>query len=65
MMMNQDCIDVAGLKFARPKLCQSIWSWKPRYHNDIVRRGRKAYRIVEKTGFFSYLAIPYKWHAHR
>jgi hypothetical protein len=53
MMMNQDCIDVAGLKFARPKLCQSIWSC------------RKAYRVVEKTGFFSYLAIPYKWHAHR
>lgn len=45
--------------------CQRIWSWKPRYHNDIVRRGRRAYRIVEKNGFFSYLAVPYPWHTHR
>jgi hypothetical protein len=43
----------------------TLWSWRQRFHGDIVRRGRKAYRIVEKVGFFSYLAIPYKWHAHR
>ena len=66
MMMNHECIDVAGLKFAKTKRpCEPIWSFKPRFHGDIVRKGRKAYRVVEKAGWFTYLAIPYKWHAHR
>jgi hypothetical protein len=58
-------IDLYGLRLKEGKPAYTIWSWKPRFHGDIVRKGRKAYRIVEKTGFFSYLAIPYKWHQHR
>jgi type IV secretory pathway TrbL component len=58
-------IDIACLRFSKPKAAYTIWSWRQRFHGDIVRRGRKAYRIVEKVGFFSYLATPYKWHAHR
>jgi hypothetical protein len=58
-------IDLYGLKLGQPKTAETIWSWRQLFHGDIVRRGRKAYRIVEKVGFFSYLATPYKWHAHR
>ncbi len=58
-------LDISCLSFSKPKPAMTLWSWRQRFHGDIVRRGRKAYRIVEKVGFFSYLAIPYKWHAHR
>ena len=53
----------AAMRAATP--AKMLWSWKPRFHGDIVRRGNRAYRIIEKVGFFSYLATPYKWHAHR
>ena len=58
-------IDLYGLRLKEAKPAYTIWSWKPRFHGDIIRKGRKAYQIVEKVGFFSYQATPYKWHAHR